>query len=78
MAAAGDQTAVPVAVVITVLGVVSLILAAVALVRPRAATGPVRFPDPSRTPARLIGRPEPGAHIRVRRHWAPVTVSGPR
>jgi hypothetical protein len=30
--------------VITVLGVVSSILAAVALVRPRAATGPVRFP----------------------------------
>ena len=44
MAAAGDQTAVPVAVVITVLGVVSSILATVALVRPRAATGPVRFP----------------------------------
>ena len=44
MAAAGDQTAVPVAVVITVLGVVSSILATVALVRPRAVTGPVRFP----------------------------------
>jgi hypothetical protein len=44
MAAAGDQTAVPVAVVITVLGVVSSILAAVALVRPRAATGPVGLP----------------------------------
>ena len=43
MAAAGDQTAVPVAVVITVLGVVSSILAAVAIVRPRAATGPVRL-----------------------------------
>lgn len=36
MAAAGDQTAVPVAVVITVLGVVSSILAAGAIVRPRA------------------------------------------
>ena len=43
MAVAGDQTAVPVAVVITVLGVVSSILAAVAIVRPRAATGPVRL-----------------------------------
>ena len=43
MAAAGDQTAVPVAVAITVLGVVSSILAAVAIVRPRAATGPVRL-----------------------------------
>jgi hypothetical protein len=39
MAVAGDQTAVPVAVVITVLGVVSSILAAGAVVRPRAATG---------------------------------------
>jgi hypothetical protein len=39
MAVAGDQTAVPVAVVITVLGVVSSILAAIAIVRPRAATG---------------------------------------
>jgi len=38
MAVAGDQTAVPVAVVITVLGVVSSILAAMAVVRPRAAT----------------------------------------
>ena len=43
MAAAGDQTAVPVAVVITVLGVVSSILAAVAVIRPRSATGPVRL-----------------------------------
>jgi hypothetical protein len=42
MAVAGDQTAVPVAVVITVLGVVSSILAAVAIVRPRAATGLAR------------------------------------
>jgi len=39
MAAAGDQTAVPVAVAITVLGVLSSILAAAAIVRPRAATG---------------------------------------
>jgi hypothetical protein len=39
MAIAGDQTALPVAVVITVLGVVSSILAAVAVIRPRAATG---------------------------------------
>ena len=54
MAAAGDQTAVPVAVAITVLGVVSSILAAVALVRPRAATGPVRPHHPSRTAGRLI------------------------
>jgi hypothetical protein len=38
MAAAGDQTAVPVAVAITVLGVVSSILAAVAVVRPDSAT----------------------------------------
>jgi hypothetical protein len=37
MAAAGDQTAVPVAVAITVLGTVSAILAAVAIVRPGAA-----------------------------------------
>ncbi len=43
MAVAGDQTALPVAVAITVLGVVSSILAAVAIVRPRAATGPVRL-----------------------------------
>jgi hypothetical protein len=43
MAVAGDQTAVPVAVVITVLGVVSSILAAAAIVRPRAATGQVRL-----------------------------------
>jgi hypothetical protein len=43
MAAAGDETAVPVAVAITVLGVVSSILAAVAIVRPRAASVPVRL-----------------------------------
>jgi hypothetical protein len=43
MSAAGDQTAVPVAVAITVLGVVSSILAAVAIVRPRAVRGPVRL-----------------------------------
>jgi len=43
MVAAGDQTALPVAVVITVLGVVSSILAAVAIVRPRATTGPARL-----------------------------------
>jgi len=52
MAAAGDQTAVPVAVAITVLGVVSSILAAVAIVRPRAATGPVRL---TTSPARQGG-----------------------
>ena len=46
MAAAGDQTAVPVAFLITVLGVVSSILAAVAVVRQRAATGPGPFPPP--------------------------------
>jgi hypothetical protein len=39
MAAAGDETALPVGAAITVLGVVSSILAAVAVVRPRAATG---------------------------------------
>ena len=39
MAAAGDQTAVPVGVAITVLGVVSSILAAVSIVRPQAAYG---------------------------------------
>ena len=43
MAAAGDQTAVPVAVAITVHGIVSSILAAVAVVRPRGVTGPVRL-----------------------------------
>ena len=43
MAIAGDQTAVPVAVVITVLGVVSSIVAAVAVIRPRSATGQVRL-----------------------------------
>jgi hypothetical protein len=42
MAVAGDQTAVPVAVIITVLGGVSSILAAVAVVRPRAVTGLAR------------------------------------
>ena len=40
MSAAGDQTAVPVAVAISVLGVASSILAAVALVRPGHATEP--------------------------------------
>jgi hypothetical protein len=44
MAAAGDLTAVPVALVITALGVVSSILAAVAIVRPRTATGLVHVP----------------------------------
>jgi hypothetical protein len=38
MAAAGDQTAVPVAIAITVLGILSSILAAAAILRPRAAT----------------------------------------
>ncbi len=52
MAAAGDQTAVPVAVVITVLGVVSSILAAVAIVRPQAGTGLVR---PTTRPAQQGG-----------------------
>jgi hypothetical protein len=52
MAADGDQTAVPVAVVITVLGVVSSILAAVAIVHPRAATAPVPLPT---RPAHLEG-----------------------
>jgi hypothetical protein len=42
MAAAGDQTALPVGVAISVLGVVSSILAAVAIVRPRVATGLAR------------------------------------
>jgi len=41
MAAGGDQSAVPIAVVITALGVVSAILAAVAIVRPRVGTAPV-------------------------------------
>jgi hypothetical protein len=44
MAAAGDRAAVPVAVVITVLGVVSSIIAAGALVRSRAANGPLNLP----------------------------------
>ena len=53
MAVAGDQTAVPVALVITVLGVVSSILAAVAIVRPRASRAVVR---PATThPVRLEG-----------------------
>jgi hypothetical protein len=43
MAIAGDQTAVPVAVGITALGVVSSVLAAVAVVRSRDATSPVRL-----------------------------------
>jgi hypothetical protein len=38
MAAAGDQTAVPVAIAITVLGILSSILAAAAILRPRSAT----------------------------------------
>lgn len=42
MVAAGDQTVLPVAVVITVLGLVSSILAAVAIVRRRPGTAPVR------------------------------------
>jgi hypothetical protein len=42
IAAAGDQTALPVAVAITVLGVASSILAAVAIVRPGSATGLAR------------------------------------
>ena len=50
MAAAGDQTAVPVAVVITVLGVTSSILAAVAIVRPRASHRVRPAHRPSRTP----------------------------
>jgi hypothetical protein len=52
MAVAGDQTVVPVAVVITVLGVVSSALAAVALLRPRAGAALVR---PSTRPAHLEG-----------------------
>jgi hypothetical protein len=52
MAVAGDQTAMPVAVVITVLGVVSSILAAAAVVRPRAVTG---FARPTSRPAHLEG-----------------------
>jgi hypothetical protein len=43
MAAAGDLTAVPVAVVITALGVVSSVLPALALARSRAASGPLRL-----------------------------------
>jgi hypothetical protein len=42
MVAAGDQTALPVAVVITVLGIVSSILAAVSIVRQRAGAVSVR------------------------------------
>jgi len=52
MAAAGDLTAVPVAVVITVLGVVSSILATVAIVRPRPAAGLART---TTRPAHLEG-----------------------
>jgi hypothetical protein len=52
MAVAGDQTALPVAVVITVLGVVSSILAAVAVVRPR--TDAAHIP-PTTRPARQEG-----------------------
>ena len=53
MAVAGDQTAVPVAVVITVLGVVSSILAAVAVVRPEQRRGVRPDHRPSRPPGRL-------------------------
>jgi hypothetical protein len=42
MAAAGDQTAVPVAVVIALLCIASSILAAAAIVKPRTATGVAR------------------------------------
>jgi hypothetical protein len=52
MAVAGDQTAVPVAAVIIVLGVVSSILAAVAIVGPRGATGLART---AARPAHLEG-----------------------
>jgi hypothetical protein len=52
MAVAGDETAVPVAVVITALGVVSSILAAVAVVRPRAGAAHVR---PTTRPAHQEG-----------------------
>jgi hypothetical protein len=44
MAAAGDPTALAVAAVITVLGVVSTILAAAAIVRPRAGAARVSAP----------------------------------
>jgi hypothetical protein len=49
MATAGDQSAVPIAVVITALGVVSAILAVLPIVRPRAGTAPVAA---ARAPAR--------------------------
>jgi len=52
MAAAGDQTALPMAVVVTVLGVVSSILAAAAVVRSRGAS-PVA--DPPNRLARQAG-----------------------
>src|SRR3954470_21006593 len=52
MAAAGDQTAVPVAIGIAVLGTVSAILAAVAIVGPRATTRPAR---PTTRPAQQGG-----------------------
>lgn len=47
MAAAGDPTAVPVAVVITVLGVMSSILAALAILRTRAGTSLIRAARPA-------------------------------
>jgi hypothetical protein len=52
MAVAGDQTALPVAVVITALGVVSTILAAVAVVGPRAGAAHIR---PTTRPAHQEG-----------------------
>jgi hypothetical protein len=52
MAAAGDQTAVPVAVVICGLSVVSAILAGLAVIRPRA---PALMAHPAPRPARLEG-----------------------
>jgi hypothetical protein len=52
MAVAGDQTAVPVAVVITALSAVSSILAGVAVIRPRAGAAHVR---PTTRPAHQEG-----------------------
>jgi hypothetical protein len=52
IAAAGDQTALPVAVAITVLGVASSILAAVAIVRPGSAT---RLARTATRPAHMEG-----------------------
>ena len=49
MAAAGDQAGVPVAVAVTGLGVVSSILAAIALVRPRSSARLVETPGPGAT-----------------------------